>query len=507
MKTTIALILAVLFSGISIAQDKPEWVDFETRGKKYHSAFYLTGFAFAEAKAKDDLAPIYENLKNYAKAELIEGLKTTIKTSSIQIMEESDEDVSEYFRRSASSASELEIEGLKTETYFDKKEKKAYAFAYAKKSDLKNKYNQKLQTQIDLLKTTLNTAVEYTKNKNNGDALSTLYKCLNITREIENIQSVLMALDKFNESSNAKEVINLRNEIDKYMLEVNKTPVTNLNQAASFLALALNEQMPNISQQIQLLNLTFQDTKMGSSFARRFSIDLENALTQKTKYAIVTKLNDPNNTPNFLITGTYWEEKEHLKIIVSIKTKTGISKASAETKIPLSYLKEQNINYKPENFEDAFTRMKKFSEGEIISGGLLVDIYTNKGKKNLMFTQGEIMKLFIKANRECYIRIVYHLADGSRVLLIDNYYISNDKINKAVELPYEFECSDPYGVEVLQMNAQTKEFEDINTKQEYGYDFIVDGFDDVLIKTRGFKRVNNKTLKAEKRMIITTMLN
>jgi hypothetical protein len=95
--------------------------------------------------------------------------------------------------------------------------------------------------------------------------------------------------------------------------------------------------------------------------------------------------------------------------------------------------------------------------------------------------------------------------DGSQVLFVDNYYISSDKVNMVYELPYEFECSAPFGVETIQLNAQSVPFKKLNTRVEDGFEFVVDDLPVILANSRGFKKINDETLKAEKRLTLTTM--
>ena len=135
-----------------------------------------------------------------------------------------------------------------------------------------------------------------------------------------------------------------------------------------------------------------------------------------------------------------------------------------------------------------------------------MEIWTNKGDDNLLYTEGEKLKFYVRANKECYLRIVYHLADGQSVLMLDNYYIAENMTNKVVEIPFEFECAEPFGIETLQANAQTVEFQKLLTTRNDGYDFIDESLNDVLLNTRGFKKVVSKDVqKAEKRLIFTTM--
>ena len=141
-------------------------------------------------------------------------------------------------------------------------------------------------------------------------------------------------------------------------------------------------------------------------------------------------------------------------------------------------------------------------------GDLNIEIWTGKGTDNLIYEEDELLKLFVRANKECYIRLIYYLADGSKVLLLDNYYIDMAKVNVVYELPYTFQCAEPFGVETLQMNAQNKTFDLLKFTSEYGYDFLTDNMETILAKTRGFKRVSadkEELIKAEKRLVFTTI--
>jgi hypothetical protein len=104
-----------------------------------------------------------------------------------------------------------------------------------------------------------------------------------------------------------------------------------------------------------------------------------------------------------------------------------------------------------------------------------------------------------------YVRVIYYMADGSKVLLLDNYYIDQTKVNKVIEIPDEFECAEPFGFETMQILAQTKAFKPLLTEKKYGYDFVVQETKAIVANTRGFKKVENKDKSAEMRLNFTTV--
>jgi len=192
-------------------------------------------------------------------------------------------------------------------------------------------------------------------------------------------------------------------------------------------------------------------------------------------------------------------------IVVLRDFKTGKALASIETKLAKSFCEKNKINYLPENFIVANTKRKNFAKNEIIGGDLNLEVWTNKGTDNLLFSENDTLRLFLRVNKASYIRFIYHLADGSKVLLLDDYFIDVSKVNKVYQLPDEFICAEPFGAEVLQVNAQTEKFEPLNTKEQYGYNFITDDLDEVIRKTRGFKKLKEGVMKAENSIVITTM--
>ena len=491
------------------AEDPPKWIEDGRRKFDYPDKTYLTGFAIDMDTKKDDIDEVLANLRETAKGILINTVKVKVKNiSTLDVRDASGQDVQETFRQYSESFSELEIKGLKVESYFDKKDKKAYAFAYAKRNVIVENYMAKIYQAKLKINENVKIGDNFMQKGNKQDALKKYLSCGSDFREIEEALSVVFILKNVIDEQLDKEnveLVDLKLLVDNKVADIYQNKELSLDDAAFFIANTYKTQVENANIPVRLGNVTYQDTKMGSSFSRRFYSVLEQKLNSETNLQIITNVS-PGSDINNLFSGNYWKDGNYLKVITTIRnTNSGKILYSAESKISIDAINNADLNYKPENFEDAYSRMLDFKKGEVVGGGLNIDIWTNKGQDNLMFVKDEHMKLYIRANRECYVRFIYHMADGSKVMLLDNYYIGSGNINKVIEMPYEFECAEPFGVETLQLNAQSDEFSPLNIRTEYGYDFIVDNFSSVLVKTRGFKRVEpTKPLKAEKRLTITT---
>ncbi len=508
----VLVILFLLLNSINLHAQQPRWIDPQWRNVSYPDGKYLVGFASEKGKSKTVEIELLKKLESYAKSQLGESVKVSINSLSELNTTETNGKVQEYFKKNCTSASNIEIAGLKTETYFDEKEKTAYAIAYVKKDEVYNLYKNKIDEKIKTIAQKISSSEKYLTANDNQNALKNYFECYPVFRVVEEAQGIYLALkNKLSDDADLriKEISDYKIKVDNEIKSLQKNTNITLEDACYFLAYGFNLQTGKLNESVRLTNFTYKDTKMGSEYSRKLSSVLEQKLISTGGYNITTEAIMPGSTETgnkYMITGTYWDEGENIKIIAIMRNAESKAIASAEAYIPQTWFKSNTISFLPENFKDAYSNMKAFSKDEVKGGDLIVEVWTNKGNENLIYTAGDKMKLFVRANKECYLRFIYYLADGSKALLLDNYYISSDKVNIVYELPYEFECSEPFGIETLQLNAQTDQFQSLSVKKQDGYDFIQDNLADVLVKTRGMKRVDNKVnMKAEKRVIITTM--
>ena len=113
--------------------------------------------------------------------------------------------------------------------------------------------------------------------------------------------------------------------------------------------------------------------------------------------------------------------------------------------------------------------------------GLTVEIATDRGTGPVVYTEGETMTVFARADQEVYIRLIYILADGKRTLLLNNYHVSPEMANQSLEIG-KFVCTPPFGAEQLHVYAKREAFPDLapgQTYEEGGYVYLT--------PTRGFQ--------------------
>lgn len=501
--------LSLSLISFSVFGQNPDWINFETRTSKYPTDTYLVGFSSEVLTANQSKEQLLERLSSYAKNQLVEGIMTEIKAVSTFNLNNVNGNSNEEFKMMSSSSSHATIVGLKVETYWaqKKKEKVGYAFAYALKTEVVKYYENEIKVFLGTANTQSKIAGNNQKKGKNEAALKVLYKLQTGFREIEHAQAIITTLTgNFNlPSLQREEVLIVKTEVQSSINEIINKDEFSLEDAAFYISRAIALQTGNNQLPISVSNFTFENSPMGSPFSRRFKAAIEQKLIAQG-LEVSTKV---NNTDDLILYGTYWEENDQLKVITVLRSQqTSQALASSECFIPKTDLSQKNIAFLPENYKTALIAEQQLASKEVTGGDLNIEIWTGKGKDNLIYVGDELLKLFVRANKECYIRLIYFLADGSKVLLLDNYYIDRDKVNKVYELPYTFQCAEPFGVETLQMNAQNKPFELLKFTSEYGYDFLTDDMATIMTKTRGIKRLSSseeELIKAEKQLVFTTM--
>jgi hypothetical protein len=368
------------------------------------------------------------------------------------------------------------------------------------KQALAEAYRKQLALHTSQLESKMDEASKLFSSDQKMKALDVYTSCLPLINEME--EDLVMVMVSGGDVS-GKLPGNYQSEINMAIAEIQQNSIGNPDDLCMLLASSLKKQLGDSPQTIRLFPFTYQDTKIASELSARLLNIMEQKLSGQ---GLSVSTVQANNNNYLLLSGTYWEEGDFLKFSVVVKDPAdGKTLASAENRLPGKWPEANNLSYKPENLEEALQRKKVMSKDEIIGGGLLLDVWTNKGDENILFFEDEKMKLSVRVNHECYLRFIYYLADGTKTLLHDDYFINNDQVNKLVTLPNASVCSPPFGAETLQVAAQTEKFQPLQLKESDGYMFILDDTEAIVSNVRGFKKESDQQLFAEKSLTITTI--
>ena len=459
------------------------------------------------------------------------------------VSEEKNQQFSEYVSSITQSSTSIQLMGLQTEQYVDEDSINpiTYALAYVSLAELNRIYEKKKSALRDQIGRIIADAQSAEQNSRTAEAATKYLRLYPLYEELKEAETILLVAnqsssigDAFDEldidtnvlpsdSSEASLMsqIEVTNKIDQLLSQEKKS----VEDVARAIVFQFSKQVGNPSGQVLITPLTYQDTKMSSTFARYLRAALENQLGKMAHWNAVRETESfrPKSIQimrdlakasgaEWLLSGTYWEQGEKIKLMANMRdVNTGKVLAGATIIFDTELLKSAHLDFKPQNFTSALIEQKAFAEGEFISGQLQVEVWTNKGNDNLLFTESDTMKVYLRVNRESHIRLLYILADRQRTLLYDDLYIDQSKVNRVVEVPEEFECSEPFGAEMLVCLASTVPFEKMATVEVDGYLFIKGASAEVVAKSaRGFKRKKKKegdSHQTEAKITVTTMAN
>jgi len=523
MCTILKIVLLVqCFSGLAVAQ-KPDWAKEYGKSAAHPEQLYLTGFGMHKVMGGIDRATSLRKATESARGNLIQSVRVSLQSTSGSMVEERNQRVSSYFSSTTQATSSMEIQGLELETFYDDDEEMSYALAVASREHLAGLYKEKESKLRRDIHQRLEAGKGYEDQGQKTKALDEYLACYPLFRRLEEAQAILLAATTRRMIAFAeieKEVS--KDEVDESAVReavrrLIEKPLASAEDLAWYLAYCLKEQM-NLKDAVVLVTpFTYRDTKMGSPFSRFFKQVLETRVAEVARWTPVQQDQKSRSLEvvgdtvrplqaDYVLRGTYWEREAGVKFISTLqRIFDGKTIGSAEAVIDTVNLGKSGLSIKPQNFEAAFSDQKQFGKDEVLPGGLSLEVWTNKGTDDLVFSKGERMQAYVRVNMPCYIRFIYHLADGKRALLVDNHYVDQSKVNQVYPIPEEFECDEPFGAEFLQAFARTEEFEPIQTKEVEGYKILQEDLERFLASQRGMKKVKQETLQAETRLVMTTV--
>jgi hypothetical protein len=301
-----------------------------------------------------------------------------------------------------------------------------------------------------------------------------------------------------------------RDEVDVALSQLTNSTFRSLDDAAATLAYRLTVDLA-ADKSVVVLPFTFQQSDFASPFSRHFDQILRLELTIAGIDVFDPNVGAPQDLTgdqhgtDYVISGSYVPQASGVTVFgYATDLATGRKVGAAELLIDTVAIAD-HASLRPQNFEAAMSDMGIFATGELIPGTLQIEAWTSRGDRNLILAEDDEITLAIRGSEPCYLQIVYHLADGRRALLYNNYYIDHGRANHVVVLPDTFIVAEPLGVEVLQVFASNERFAEVNVSPWEGYDLLAEDLDEFVSRTRGLKKKKKERKVAEARLTVTTM--
>ena len=509
------------------AGKQPDWVVNYGQSDKYDEQVYLTGFGEALGISRESKEIAQEN----ARADLSQKVLVKIDSTVSNYQLEDGEETLQQFSTVTQSSSELQVMGLETLTYVrdSRKNPMSFALVYIERKKLAKLYQaekKRLTSQILQL-------ITLAENQDNPKYTSVqyYYQTWPLLDKLAEVQTILLSVsgtrifsDLASQDLADQPLILNKSQINRRIQQLSLHSIDNLDDVAGAIQFQLYQQFDLQHQQLLVQPFFYQDTRLSSRFARYFKQLLEGKLENsiqphrefQAKSVNYEKDMAVSADADYIITGSYWEKEDNVQILAFCRSvQTGEIRASANVDFKRGMLKS-SLNLKPDNFEKIMSQQLAFEQEVIDSGQLKLEVWTDRGKNALLYSQGELMKVYLRTNRPCYVRLLYILANGQKTLLVDNLQINLESINRPLLvndlLEIDFECTSPFGAEMIIGVARNYPFDTIETTERDGYIFIdTDNpkhLANITRGTKGFKRRkrNDESIQqTETKLILTTV--
>ena len=148
---------------------------------------------------------------------------------------------------------------------------------------------------------------------------------------------------------------------------------------------------------------SYQDTKLSSQLAhclkRVLEPKLQNAIQQRSEFKAysvhLTRDLAVASGADYIVTGSYWEKGDRIQVLALLRhLQTGVVEASANVEFSRQILPSE-MRLKPGNFQRVMSQQLAFAEDAINSDQFQLQVSTNRGSEDLLFSQGDQMKIYL----------------------------------------------------------------------------------------------------------------
>ena len=501
---------------------KPDWVVNYGQATEFPADRYLTGFGSAAGIDQQSQQVAQDN----ARADLSRQVVVMISNSISNQQQETETDLVQQFSSVTHSTSSLQVMGLKSEVYLDdhRKHPTAYALTYIRRTDLVRLYQrekERVQKEIGQLIRLAESNLEQKEL-----ALQYYFQTLPLFEKLTESRTVLLSVGASSllDRQEQDDVLPSKNEIWDRIRQLALFEIKHLEDVAGAIQFQFNQQFQAPKAGLLVIPFYYQDTKLCSQFARYLKQTLESKLSQsvpptgqfQARSVSFSRDLAAASGADYIITGSYWEETDRLRVLAQCRElKSGTVVASTSVEFA-SDLLPAAMQLKPENFQSAMAQQMAFAQQIIDSDQFQLEVWTDRGQDALLYGQGELMKIYLRSNRPCYVRLIYILADGQKTLLLDNLPINAESANRSLSVnelkDLDFECAAPFGAEMLVAVGRTDQFDPLKTVEKDGYYFLpVSQPEEVAYLSRdvrGFKRRQRDDAsiqQTESKLMITTV--
>ncbi|MBC8527786.1 MAG: LPP20 family lipoprotein [Candidatus Cloacimonetes bacterium] len=459
---------------------------------------YFIGKGYAKIENKNE-AEAEKQAKDQALRDASTTISCTVSGETISHSEEEglgkETKASEFFLSETKVKTDLKVMNYKV-LKSEKDKNMMYVMIGIPFEDLRKSYKYKIENAVQNIANEFNIA-EDLFSSNPKQAIRKYESCIKKLQDITENMNIYLFLNKwYNDLSSKLDELPSKSQIETKLTTLSgTTPKTSIELATELLAPLLK----NLEKQASFViyPMEFENTGFVSEFGNNFSELLSNVITSQTGWQRFTIKNW--KVADYIIRGKILESDNGMYLILNVKDLQNGTEDSNQ--LFVNTITCETIGWekiRPENLKQALQNKLALYNAIQTDNRLKVDMQTDKMSDGpVVYYYGDEPKILVRANKSCYIRLMYIFSDNTKTLLIDNYHIATDQTNQWIQLPLDLEVCEPSGVEQMLVQASTEIMPSLNVKRinlgDDSYIYIIEtNIDNQIAKTRGLKIKNPK---------------
>ena len=212
-----------------------------------------------------------------------------------------------------------------------------------------------------------------------------------------------------------------------------------------------------------------------------------------------------------VVRGTCFALGEEVQLALRVTDATGEDLAATTLNVPASLIRKAGLKLVPDNFEEA-RKALAICDAQVQASRLKVKVALDRGNGGI-YRKGDKLYLFLKANLDCYVRVLYHQVDGTNLEIFPNKWHPGNRIEKdrLYQIPpdqggFDMEVLAPFGVEMVKVLASTEPLEPSAQTPDAGAMKVVkEDLATVIGRTRGLRLRTADAQYAEDTAVVNTM--
>jgi hypothetical protein len=494
----VALLMGVVLPGAADAKRKPAWVERGGVSAAHPHETYLTGFGMAEGS---DALP---HAKRMAAQDLASRISVRIEAQLSDVSQEQDGRHRYKVAAVTRTTTDVQLSNLEYLTFQHRK--RAWALAVAQRSSTARQRRFARDRAVAEMRACLERGTELRRRDRRADALAQYETCRRPVAAALHHDSVYRALlpGAPGDAAVVEVLASASSRLDREIDELLHKPATSLRSAADALALQLSRQGVSKHSRLAVAPFGYGVTSVSSPFGRQVGVELERALAR------LAAPNPGRRYASLAVRGAYVEDGETLRLSATVReVQSGRLVANAETSLALDSLTAR-YELVPPNLDAVLRDQRLLVQGGLADGELRVELWTDRGRGGVLYSEREELRLYLRVNRPAWVRLVYVLQNGAKVPIDHGFRIERERAGAVVEYPDRFEVVAPFGVELIHATAFEEPPRRLRTVRRtiagVDYEVLVGGLDP-LVRERGLARVNQTEIAEDFVTVTTTPRN